>query len=110
MRSGQRVALILRVEFRDCKHSVIRFIAVRSFPETLYYVLLFCDWDMWKDQLFMVKAGLFEARLVYPLKIRWVEVDGESESKAETAEGDEVVVFALAVGLAGWIHHSPEEN
>lgn len=39
-----------------------------------------------------------------------LEVDGESESRAETAEGDEIVVFALAVGLTDWINHSPEEN
>lgn len=39
-----------------------------------------------------------------------VEVDGASESRGETAEGDEVVVSALAVGLTGWISHNPEEN
>lgn len=39
-----------------------------------------------------------------------VKVHGESESRAETAEGDEIVVIALAVGLTGWINHSPKEN
>lgn len=39
-----------------------------------------------------------------------LEVDGESESRGETAGGDEVVVSALAFGLTGWISHNPEEN
>lgn len=39
-----------------------------------------------------------------------MEVNGESKSKDGTAEGDEVVVSALAVGLTGWISHNPEEN
>lgn len=37
-------------------------------------------------------------------------MNGESESRGETAEGDEVVVSALAVGLTGWVSHNPEEN
>lgn len=39
-----------------------------------------------------------------------MEADGESGSRAETAEADEAVVSALAVGLTGWISHNPEKN
>lgn len=39
-----------------------------------------------------------------------VVVDGESESKGKTAGGGEVAASVLAIGLTGWISHSPEEN
>lgn len=39
-----------------------------------------------------------------------MEADGESGGRAETAEGDEAVVSALAIGLTGWISHNLEEN
>lgn len=34
----------------------------------------------------------------------------ESGSRAETGEGDEAVVSALAVGLTGWISHNLEKS
>lgn len=37
-------------------------------------------------------------------------MDGESDSRGERAEGDEVVVSDLAIGLTGWIGHNPEKN
>ncbi|CAN0120016.1 unnamed protein product, partial [Bubo scandiacus] len=96
--------------FIDCKLFVIHFIAARFFPETLYYVLLFCDWDMWKESRICVQQMSSSSEALFYSFFTWSCIRGMIYLRAETAEGDEAVVSALAVGLTGWISRNLEEN